>query len=68
MGGEIAVPETTTQTNVNVDNSNNTGTIYRTPTGKRYHYDVQCGGKNSYEVTLEDALNAGLTPCKKCAQ
>lgn len=64
MGGEIAVPETPTQTDVSVDNSN----IYRTPTGKRYHYDVQCGGKNSYEVTLEEALNAGLTPCSKCAQ
>lgn len=66
--GEVLVPETNTQTNVTVDNSNNTETIYRTPTGKRYHYDAQCGGKNSYEVTLEEALNAGLTPCAKCAQ
>lgn len=41
--------------------------IYRTPTGKRYHLDAQCGGKNSYEVTLDEALNAGLTPCSKCA-
>lgn len=42
--------------------------IYRTPTGKRYHLDAECGGKNSYEVTLDDALNAGLTPCQKCAE
>ncbi len=42
--------------------------IYRTPTGKRYHLDSDCGGKNSYEVTLEAALSAGLTPCKKCAE
>lgn len=41
--------------------------IYRTPTGKRYHLDPDCGGKNSYEVTLEQALDAGLTPCMKCA-
>ncbi|MBQ8525129.1 MAG: DNA/RNA non-specific endonuclease [Clostridia bacterium] len=41
--------------------------IYRTPTGKKYHLDPDCGGKNSYEVSLDDALSAGLTPCKKCA-
>jgi len=42
--------------------------IYRTPSGKRYHLDPDCGGKNSYEVTMESALSAGLTPCQKCAQ
>lgn len=42
--------------------------IYRTPSGKKYHFDAECGGKNSYETTLEDALSAGLTPCSKCAQ
>lgn len=41
--------------------------IYRTPTGKRYHFDPDCGGKNSYAVTLDEALDEGLTPCKKCA-
>lgn len=42
--------------------------IYRTPKGKRYHFDPNCGGKNSYRITLEAALSAGLTPCKKCAK
>lgn len=42
--------------------------IYRTPKGKRYHLDAECGGKNSYPVTLEDALSAGLSPCSKCAE
>ena len=42
--------------------------IYRTPTGKRYHRDPLCGGKNSYGVSLFDAESAGLTPCQKCAQ
>lgn len=42
--------------------------IYRTPTGKRYHLDPDCGGKNSYAVTYDDAIAAGLTPCKKCAE
>ena len=42
--------------------------VYRTPTGRRYHYDAQCGGKNSYTVSMEDALGAGLTPCQKCVE
>lgn len=42
--------------------------IYRTPKGKRYHFDPNCGGKNSYRITLDAALSAGLTPCKKCAK
>lgn len=42
--------------------------VYRTPSGKRYHFDPQCGGKNSYATTLKGAKQAGLTPCKKCAQ
>jgi len=42
--------------------------VYRTPTGKRYHFDIQCGGKNSFAITLTEAINAGLTPCAKCAK
>ncbi len=42
--------------------------VYRTPTGKRYHLDPDCGGKNSYRVTLNEATSAGLTPCQKCAK
>lgn len=43
-------------------------TVYRTPTGKRYHFDPDCGGKNSTSTTLESAQSSGLTPCQKCAQ
>ncbi len=42
--------------------------VYRTPTGKRYHFDMKCGGENSYEVSLNDAKSAGLTPCSKCTK
>lgn len=42
-------------------------TVYRTPSGKRYHLSSTCGGKNSYEVSLDSAIAAGLTPCQKCA-
>lgn len=45
-------------------NSKADGYYYRTPTGKRYHLDPDCGGKNSYRTTNI----AGLTPCSKCAK
>lgn len=41
--------------------------VYRTPSGKRYHLISTCGGANSYEVTREQAIAAGLSPCQKCA-
>ena len=43
-------------------------TVYITEHGERYHQDPNCGGKNSYATTLEDAKRQGKTPCKKCAQ
>ncbi len=56
-----------------ISENTNTGTIeilniYRTPSGKKYHYDAECGGKNSYETTLSEAVFQGLTPCSKCTE
>ena len=61
--------QSTTSSSTN-SNSNNTHgrSVYRTPKGKRYHFDPDCGGKNSYQTTLDAAISAGLTPCQKCAQ
>lgn len=42
--------------------------VYRTNTGKRYHLDKDCAGKNGYEVSLEDAIKNGLTACGTCAR
>lgn len=50
------------------NNDNAIFEVYRTPLGKKYHLDAECGGKNGYCVTMEDALDAGLTPCSKCAK
>lgn len=66
----------TTTTNIQQNNSssqsnkNNTHgqQVYRTPSGKRYHFDPDCGGKNSYQTTLDAAKSSGLTPCQKCAK
>ncbi len=41
-------------------------TVYKTPTGKRYHYSRWCGGGNSTAVDINVAVSFGLTPCKKC--
>ena len=50
------------------NNNNSHGRqVYRTPHGKRYHFDPDCGGNNSYQITMGAAISAGLTPCKKCA-
>lgn len=40
--------------------------VFITPYGKRYHLRPTCGGKNSKECTIKDAIAAGYTPCKKC--
>lgn len=64
-------PQPSTKTDTSAQTSQpatqNERKVYRTKTGKRYHYDSHCNGGDYYEVTLSDAQNAGLTPCKKCA-
>jgi len=50
------------------DNTTIVSGVYRTPSGKKYHFDAECGGKNSFETSLEEAKKAGLTPCSKCAE
>lgn len=64
-----SLQQSTTSAN-SQSNSNNTHgkSVYRTPSGKRYHFDPDCGGPNSYQTTLDAATSVGLTPCKKCAQ
>lgn len=62
-------PSTKTETTAQASqpSTQNERKVYRTKTGKRYHYDAHCNGGDYYEVTLSDAQNAGLTPCQKCA-
>lgn len=56
-------PNTSTQSSQSIHNGI---TVYKTPTGKRYHYSSTCGGKNSTKTTLDSAIAIGLTPCQKC--
>ena len=64
---QITTTKKSTTVTANSD-ENNTLIVYKTPTGKRYHLIATCGGKNSTQTTLEDAIKLGLTPCKKCAE
>lgn len=70
--GNSYQPEMTAETSANTSVPTTSKVIgskvYRTPSGKRYHFSAECGGKNSYETTLEKAALAGLTPCNKCAR
>jgi len=81
---ETSTPSESSQENTNLSQNNTTSVtheivsekpthpesdvVYRTPSGKRYHLSPQCGGENSYEVSIDEAITDGLTPCKKCAE
>ena len=41
-------------------------TVYYTRTGEKYHYNSNCGNGTYYPCTLQEALDKGLEPCKKC--
>ena len=64
--------ETTTEKETTTSESNVIGDrpverrVYITPKGQRYHYDAECGGKNSYEVTMDEV--GSRTACQKCAK
>lgn len=41
--------------------------VWVSNSGKRYHGNPSCSNmKNPQEISLEDAVSRGLTPCKKC--
>lgn len=57
-------PPQTTETPALVD----TDIVYITPSGEKYHLSQSHAGKNAIETTLGDAIAAGKTPCKTCAE
>ena len=40
--------------------------VYLSPTGSRYHDSLTHAGKNAIEMTEEEALRTGKTPCQIC--
>lgn len=72
--GDTAITQT-----VNADDSQNTDSgsssastdksekVWVTASGSKYHSKSDCGGiSNAYQITLSEAEQRGLTPCKKC--
>ena len=41
-------------------------TVYRTKSGKCYHYENPCGNGEYSPISLKEALDEGLDPCEKC--
>lgn len=41
--------------------------VYKTKTGKKYHTS-SCSylKKSAFKLTLQEAINSGLTPCSRC--
>lgn len=60
-------PPTESPTNPPIVVKEESRTVYYTETGSRYHYDSKCGRGEYFPCTLDEALDMGLTPCKKCA-
>lgn len=59
------------ENNINTDDnttSQNTGSVmvWIDDTAKRYHKKNGCGMDNAYQVTLEEAIQKGKTPCGRC--
>ncbi len=42
--------------------------VYVTSSGTAYHYSASHAGKNAFEVTLEEAIALGRTPCGICVK
>lgn len=61
----IATTKTTTTQAPITTEKDTSRTVYITPTGKKYHYDAECGGKNSSPISLDKA-KASYGPCSKC--
>ena len=58
--------EAPTKASVEDTYTDNSRTVYITPTGKKYHFSSACAGENAIERT-EDSVKNSYSPCSKCA-
>lgn len=63
-----AIASQNENSNNDESDNHNSRTVYRTPKGKCYHYSSECGGKNSYSISYDEAVESGLRPCEKCVK
>lgn len=61
---QTAEPQATTQ---QAQQQTPEGTVWIPRTGSKYHSNSNCSNMdNPHQVTLDEAVNAGYEPCKKC--
>ncbi len=62
------IPEHTPQPEnfTSTSNAEDSTMVWVDDTAKRYHKKNGCGMDNAYQVTLEEAINMGKTPCGRC--
>ena len=58
------IQETSTEVSENVENED--VMVWVDNSAKRYHKKNGCGMDNPYQVTLDQAIAMGKTPCKRC--
>lgn len=49
-------------------NEENVKIVYVTKNGKKYHYKNPCGKGDFTAIKIEDAIEKGYEPCKKCVK
>ena len=65
-GSSVFKPKPTMYERVKLDES---GDVFVTPTGKKYHYDgcyILYKAREIKQVSSSDAINVGYRPCSKC--
>lgn len=66
LGVEAEITTQETEESQNNDDSQSI-TVYITPTGKKYHYDGNCGNGTYIPIDLDKAIAQGYGACKKCS-
>ncbi len=63
QSGRPTMKQTTT---ISTMQNNSERVVYITRNGEKYHYNVNCGKNEYYKCTVQQAVDRGLEPCKKC--
>ena len=65
---EFSTNETKTENNEDIPGSENyNGHVYTGgSSSKKYHYEAECAGKYSHEITWDEVNSLGLGPCGTC--
>lgn len=67
--GKIKSNSTSSNSTNSNSSANYHGKVYTGgSSSKRYHYEAECAGKYSHEITWDEVSRRGLTPCGNCVE